>query len=93
MGSQQIDRMETNALEGNGTGNVSNKHDKYGDIKSFFYDNVCIEDYNDKYIGLMIENGFDSLDIIKTLENQDLVDIGVDKLDHRKKIMIEIQKL
>ena len=96
--SPQFNRMEATGQEG-GDGPSAplmvgmDNNDKHGDVKRFFYNNVCIEDYNDRYIGLMIENGFDSLDIIKTLTIQDLVDIGVDKLGHRKKIINEIRKL
>eukprot|EP01084_Bolivina_argentea_P091670 164982_1 len=46
------------------------------------------------YDALLIENGFDRLDIIRNqIEMQDLIDIGIDKLGHRKSIISQKKKL
>eukprot|EP01083_Nonionella_stella_P123571 372372_1 len=40
-----------------------------------------------------IVNGFDALEIVKTISYQDLLDIGVSKLSHRKIILSKAQSL
>ena len=46
-----------------------------------------------QYFQLFIENGFESFDIIREIEIDELTQIGVDKLGHRKKIIKEISAL
>ena len=49
----------------------------------------------DIYYDTFIENGFDSMDILKEtkIEDGDLEKIGIDKMGHRKKLEVEIEKL
>ncbi len=51
-----------------------------------------MEEDKNKYVNLFILNGFDSLEIIQTLNNEDLIDIGLNKLGHRKMILSKIQQ-
>eukprot|EP01084_Bolivina_argentea_P255542 429839_1 len=48
------------------------------------------ETYYTNYFHVFVQNGFDSMELIKTLSDQDLKEIGVDKMGHRRKIKIEI---
>eukprot|EP01083_Nonionella_stella_P184304 668682_1 len=68
--------------------------ERYSDIKQFFEDmSVLEEDAKVKYFKLFIVNGFDALEIVKTISYQDLLDIGVSKLSHRKIILSKAQSL
>eukprot|EP01084_Bolivina_argentea_P161225 280698_1 len=49
--------------------------------------------YSD-YYKLFVDNGFDTMDVVKTLTDYDLESvIGISKVGHRRKLMLEIQKL
>eukprot|EP01083_Nonionella_stella_P256887 879898_1 len=66
----------------------------YSDIKQFLEGISVLEEENQvKYFKLFILNGFDSLEIVKTISQQDLLDIGVTKLGHRKIIVLKAQQL
>eukprot|EP01083_Nonionella_stella_P279862 951946_1 len=54
---------------------------------------VLEDDAKVKYFKLFIVNGFDALEIVKTISYQDLLDIGVSKLSHRKVILSKAQSL
>merc|ERR1712048_212410 len=45
-----------------------------------------------QYIDVFFENGLEDIEVILTLTNDDLKDIGVKILGHRKKIMLHIKK-
>merc|ERR1712154_315663 len=45
-----------------------------------------------QYIDVFFENGLEDTEVILTLTNDDLKDIGVKILGHRKKIMLHIKK-
>eukprot|EP01084_Bolivina_argentea_P131408 231945_1 len=51
------------------------------------------EEFNKKYFDIMIENGFDTIDGIKEIEDNHLMMIGIKKLGHRVKIMNAIKRL
>eukprot|EP01084_Bolivina_argentea_P103803 185911_1 len=76
----------------NGQLTMSNNN-KYKDIKMFFEDVKIVQDFKSTYIQLFIENGFDTLESIKTVSNQDLICIGMDKIGHRKMVLSQAQKL
>ena len=46
-----------------------------------------------QYSTMFIANGFDSMDVIQHMEKKDLLEIGIDKLGHQKKILMEIERL
>eukprot|EP01083_Nonionella_stella_P280730 955018_1 len=46
-----------------------------------------------EYVDLFLVNGFDEMNvIIKSMDEQDLIDIGIDKKGHRKKILLYIKE-
>eukprot|EP01083_Nonionella_stella_P012164 34527_1 len=73
--------------EGEGVG-------KYSSIKAWLYSVDGLDD-DDKeiYFNLFVENGFDSFVTIKALTMDDLLQIGVHKLGHRKVIMQTVTQL
>eukprot|EP01083_Nonionella_stella_P148934 472330_1 len=48
-------------------------------IKTWFMDKMHLHEYNMVYYELFIENGFDSIDLIKEMNKDDLNDIGITK--------------
>ena len=48
--------------------------------------------YND-YYRMFIDNGFDEMNLIVTMNDNELQQIGINKIGHRKKILLEIEKL
>ena len=47
-----------------------------------------------QYIANFIDDGYDEMDtIIHTLTEQDLIEIGINKRGHRKRIMLNIERL
>eukprot|EP01084_Bolivina_argentea_P229384 387174_1 len=67
---------------------------QYSDVKQFFEGiSVLEEEVKLKYFKLFILNGFDGLEIVQTVSHQDLLDIGVIKLGHRKMILSKAQQL
>ena len=46
------------------------------------------------YFDIFVSNGFDDLSIIQEIQNEnDLIELGIEKKGHRLKLMREIQKL
>ena len=45
-----------------------------------------------KYVDLFLESGYDDMITIETMSEEELIDIGIEKRGHRKKILIFIQK-
>ena len=75
---------------GNGNGNdIENNNKKDLLLIKNWLKNECnlLEYYN-----LFIENGFDDIDLIFDLNNNDLIEIGIKKKGHRMKILKEIKK-
>eukprot|EP01083_Nonionella_stella_P024611 67858_1 len=56
-------------------------------IKAWFMDKMHLHEYNMVYYELFIENGFDSIDLIKEMNKDDLNDIGITKRGHIKQIL------
>merc|ERR1712154_706936 len=50
------------------------------------------EEYYTKYYPLFIRNGCETMEIMKSLTDKDLCALGIDKLGHRRKLLIELQK-
>ena len=46
-----------------------------------------------QYIDNLVSNGFDDLDLVKEIQMEDLQEIGVDLLGHRRKIITEVGRL
>ena len=49
--------------------------------------------YFDEYYHCFVDNGFDTERVIKTMTDDDLRDIGVNKMGHRRILMEEIDRL
>ncbi len=64
-------------------------NDKREQVKYWINNIVCMKEYYD----IFVQNGIDDIDIIKDLNMDELIEIGINKLGHRKKIMNEIDKL
>ena len=43
-----------------------------------------------QYLDLFFENGLEDMEVIMTLNEKDLMDVGIKKIGHRKKIMMKI---
>eukprot|EP01084_Bolivina_argentea_P078890 143164_1 len=86
-------RFDNKSYEAEGHHGI-NDNEKYEEVKRFFYsklsNSMMVQDMN-RYFEMFKRNGFDTMDTIKTLTNQDLIDIGVDKLGHRKIILAQLQ--
>ena len=66
----------------------------YEEVKKWFDDKLRkLLDARHEYCQLFIDNGFENLSIIKEMNDQDLRDIGITKLGHRKQILRQIQRL
>eukprot|EP01083_Nonionella_stella_P087953 244886_1 len=70
-------------------------HDmRYSGLKQFFEDMTALtEEIKVEYFKLFVLNGFDTLEIVQTVSHQDLLDIGVTKLGHRKIILLKAQSV
>eukprot|EP01084_Bolivina_argentea_P001627 3000_1 len=67
---------------------------KYEPIKQWLYNVLDNDMENVEWImNIFIENELDSWSVIKHLTNAELIDIGITKLGHRKKILLSIQSL
>eukprot|EP01084_Bolivina_argentea_P121712 215677_1 len=69
-----------------------------GGIKVWFEESVAIQNdkdnnYSHEYYAKFIENGFDNWSAIKSMTDQDLKEVGIHKLGHRKTIIIAIQQM
>ena len=52
------------------------------------------QEYYEDYYGLFIQNGFYKTDVLRTLNDDSLKNlIGIEKMGHRRKILMEIQKM
>jgi hypothetical protein len=45
------------------------------------------------YFNNFIENGFEHISLLKNINDEDLIDIGIQKLGHRKLILKQISQL
>eukprot|EP01084_Bolivina_argentea_P156837 273303_1 len=62
-------------------------------VKVWFITKVNIPSSNDEYISLLLQNGYETLDIIKTITRNDLDEIGIVLRGHQAKLLLEIDKL
>lgn len=62
-------------------------------VKSWIVTKVNIPSSNEKYYKIFLENGFETLDIIKTIKREDLMAIGINKRGHQNKILLEVDAL
>lgn len=46
-----------------------------------------------EYIKLFFDNGFDSIEVIKAITEEDLTKMGISKPGHRKKILLSVNKI
>ena len=81
----------------NETNNTLNKQEGEGegifDFKEWFNENIELGKNNEEYMQLLIDNGFNMLQPLKTVKEDDLEKIGIKLYGHRKVIYEEIQKL
>ena len=61
-------------------------HDRYEEIKQFLF-NALDKQMDDTihYLSLFIDNGFDSMKVLKTINDEELKEIGIVKIGHLKK--------
>ena len=45
--------------------------------------------YVDQYFQLLVDNGFDTMELLSTLSDEDLEKVGVSMMGHRRKILME----
>eukprot|EP01084_Bolivina_argentea_P025436 47292_1 len=62
-------------------------------IKRWFEEEIAIDNEGKPYYALFIENGFERLHLIKYITDLELQSIGVDKMGHRKAILLAATKL
>eukprot|EP01084_Bolivina_argentea_P301661 520480_1 len=69
-------------------------NDENQDLRDWFSEYVAFREKqnNEKYCELFLQHGYNDLDIIKCMNEKDLIDIGVDIHGHRKQILIGIKK-
>eukprot|EP01084_Bolivina_argentea_P161339 280877_1 len=79
-------QMDSN-MEGQNNGS------KYNALRQWFQNEVKLDEFNEEYFHCFVDNGFEKFGNIKTMTDQDLIDIGISKLGHRKAIFRAIQKL
>ncbi len=48
---------------------------------------------SEEYFNLLIENGFEKMSLIKTITENDLIQIGISKIGHRRAILLAIQSV
>merc|ERR1712181_91708 len=46
----------------------------------------------EEYYALFMDQGFDSMEVIRTLSDEDLKEIGISKMGHRRKILMGFQR-
>ena len=62
-------------------------------VKLWIMTKVNIPSSNDKYMKLLLQHGYETLDIIRTIKRDDLEAIGIYKRGHQSKILSEVDKL
>ena len=70
------------------TGDVAHSN-KSDEVYKWLEDIVRLPQYYD----IFVDNGFDDMEFIKDVTNEDLQEIGIDKLGHRKRLMKCIDEL
>ena len=48
-------------------------------------------DFCEEYYELFVNQGLDSMDLVQTLSDEELIQIGIHRLGHRKKILMALQ--
>lgn len=46
-----------------------------------------------EYLNLFLENGYDCVEVIRDIKDEELAKIGISKAGHRKKILMGLDKL
>ena len=82
----EIDSLKKQQLDSNQSGKINHKKTE---LHKWFKYEVCLEEYYD----LFIKNGFEELNTLISINMNDLVSLGINKLGHRIKIMQSIAKL
>eukprot|EP01084_Bolivina_argentea_P283986 486543_1 len=98
-----LPQIEENEMEGyQGLNDEQIEFDMKNDdftVEEWFLEEVSIDndgnniDYKQMYCHKFVENGFDNFVAIKLITEQDLIDIGIDEVEHREIIMAGIQIL
>eukprot|EP01084_Bolivina_argentea_P284615 487852_1 len=82
--------QEMREIKSNQTNQQSNiQTNKYDKFQLWLINEVELE----QYCNILVENGFDSLDAISTINMDELLQIGIQKMGHRKQLMKHIQLL
>merc|ERR1711879_120808 len=79
---------------GNSEGNIRicddrSKYEQTQSVRVWMGNTIKLPQYTD----ILIENGFDSLEMFVNLNVDDLKMMGIHKLGHQKKILVEVRKL
>ena len=82
----RIDETPAGYSEGISTANVSESDP----IKAFLME--IGRDFCSEYYQLFMNQGFDSVELMWTMSEEDLKEIGIQKLGHRRKIMMALQR-
>ena len=54
---------------------------------------LCVDLKLNEYLDMFINDGWDDMDVISTLTDQDLIDIGISKKGHRRKIIKSLSRM
>eukprot|EP01083_Nonionella_stella_P064261 167330_1 len=88
------DAHEVTALKNDDEEDVMQKLlDRQQNITNWFQNHVKLEESNQKYYSLFMKDGYDQMSLIAELTNENLIDMGIDKKAHRKRIMKAVELL
>ena len=88
---ETAEMLPTESAPGTTEGVADGYHVQKGDDVKGFLNSIGSE-YVDEYYQLFVDNGFDTMELLRTLSDEDLVAVGVSKMGHRRKILMECQK-
>ena len=66
---------------------------EHNEVAEWFNDKIPLKTYTKIYLDKFIENGFDNMRSIKLLTDNDLKEIGINKLGHRKLIIKAVRDI
>lgn len=72
-----------------GSGYTDTEMERWFETELNFYN----KSDGDKYLKLFMQNGFDSMEIIADMNEEDLVEMGITKRGHRKYILQKVIQL
>ena len=82
-----FDRVQV--MDNNNDEEEEKKMDGMGfEVKRWLKEEVKMEQYCD----LFVKNGYDDMETVLEMNDNELIEIGIDKKGHRKKILIYIEK-